>query len=214
LAAARAQEDVLAAQIANIDLQLNRANIVAPVAGLISARNAQIGAIASGNGQPLFTIIRDGALELSADVAEADLPRLTVGLPAALTLAASDAKLTGKIRLVGPTIDTATRLGNARVAIEVNPAVRSGMFAEADVLVTSRETLAVPVTSVGQSGSDSSVMVVKDGVVTETVVQTGIRHDGWIEIAGGLAEGDTIVAKAGAFVATGDKINPIPSETN
>ena len=214
LQSALAQQDVQAAQIANIDLQLNRAQIVAPVSGLISARNAQIGGIASGAGQPLFTIIRDGALELSADVAEADLPRITAGLPAILTLTASDATLNGHVRLVAPTIDTTTRLGNARIAIDANPAVRSGMFAQADILVIARETLAVPVTSVGQSGTDSTVMVVKDSLVTETAVITGIRNLGWIEITSGLNAGDTIVAKAGAFVSNGDKINPIPSETN
>ena len=67
------------AQLANVDLQLARTDVKAPFAGEITARNAQLGAIASAAGQPMFTLIRDGALELRADVAEADLTRLAGG---------------------------------------------------------------------------------------------------------------------------------------
>ena len=211
---AQAQLDVLAAQVANIDLQLARTQIVAPVSGQIAARNAQVGGIASGAGQPLFTIIKDGALELSADVAEIDLPSLTAGLPATLTLAAGNTALGGRIRLVAPTIDTTTRLGNARIAVDPSPMVRAGMFAQADILVATLDAIAVPVTAVGQSGQNTTVKRVKDGLVSEVPVTTGIRQGGWVQILSGLALGDTIVAKAGAFVSDGDKINPIPSKTN
>jgi HlyD family secretion protein len=214
LASARAQLDVQAAQMANIDLQLNRTQIVAPVSGQISARNAQIGGIASAAGQPLFTIIRDGALELSADVAETDLARLAPGLPANMTLASGVTGLTGTIRLVAPTIDATTRLGNARISIDPNPAIRAGMFASADILLSNRETLAIPVTAVGQSGTMTTVKLVKDSVVSEVEVKTGVRQGGWVEVLSGLSAGDAIVAKAGAFIAAGDKVNPIPSEIN
>ena len=139
---------------------------------------------------------------------------LTNDLPATLTLAAGDTTLSGHIRLVAPTIDTTTRLGNARIAVDPSPMVRSGMFAEADILVATHDAMAVPVTAVGQSGKDTTVKLVKDGLVSEVPVTTGIRQGGWVEVLSGLTLGDTIVAKAGAFVSDGDKINPIPSETN
>ncbi len=211
---AQAQLEVQAAQLANIELQLARTKIVAPVSGQIAARNAQVGGIASGAGQPLFTIIKDAALELSADIAEADLPRLTADLPTKLTLAAGDTQLSGHVRLVAPTIDATTRLGNARIAVDPSPMVRSGMFAEADILVATHDAIAVPVTAIGQSGKDTTVKRVKDGLVSEVTVTTGIRQGGWVEVLSGLNLGDTIVAKAGAFVSDGDKINPIPSQTN
>jgi HlyD family secretion protein len=214
LTSAQAQQDLLAAQMANIDLQLQRTSIVAPVSGLIATRNAQIGAIASSAGQPLFVIIRDGALELSADVAEVDLSRLQPGQTATVTLTGAAQPVTGTIRLVAPTIDTTSRLGNARVALDANPAIRSGMYAEADILVTAHDALAVPVTAVGSTADGSFVMAVKDGTVKRLPVTTGIRQGAWVEILSGLTEGDSLVAKAAAFVADGDKINPIPSETN
>jgi HlyD family secretion protein len=42
------------------------------------------------------------------------------------------------------------------------------------------------------------------------VVKTGIRDGSRIEILEGLMAGDLIVAKAGAFVRAGDRINPVP----
>lgn len=215
LASAQAQNEMMQAQLANIDLMLSRTEVKAPVAGVISARNAQLGAIASAAGQPMFVIIRDGALELAADISEADLARLAPGQSANLSLASGAADVAGEIRMVEPTINTQTRLGRARISIAANPAVRSGMFAEADILVTERESLALPVTAVSASGGQSLAVLVRDGVVGRVPVVTGIRDGGWVEIVSGLAEGDLVVLRAGAFVADGDQIDPVlASETN
>jgi HlyD family secretion protein len=212
--ATKAQLTLVQAQMSNIDLQLSRTQVVAPVAGVITARNAQLGAIASAAGQPMFSMIRDGALELRADVAEGDLNRLAPGQTAQLTLAATGQTVTGTVRLVEPTIDTATRLGHARIRFADSNSVRSGMYVEASVLVAERDTLALPVTAVGSEAGQSTVMTVKDGVIHRTVVQTGISDGAWIEIVSGLAAGDQVVAKAGAFVSDGDKINPVAAVTN
>ena len=214
LTAADAQVASVQAQLDTIALQISRAEVKSPVAGLITARNAQIGALASAQGGPMFVLTRDGALELRADVSEADLPRVQAGQTAMITLASGTAPLTGTLTLVEPSIDPATRLGRARITLDKPDQVRSGMFAEADILVVSRTAIAVPVTAVGSEGNETTVMTVKDGVVHRTVVTTGIRDGGWVEVLTGLAEGDQIVAKAGAFVTDGDKINPISDATN
>jgi HlyD family secretion protein len=216
LEAARAQVALAEAQLANVELQLTRTQVVAPVAGEITARNAQVGAIASASGQPMFTLIRDGALELRADVAESDLVRLQVGQTARLTVTGASEALTGTVHLVEPTIDPTTRLGRARIQIDDVTSVRSGMFVRAEVVVAERKTLAAPIAAVGATGTQAMVMRVRDGVVEQVPVTTGIRQGTWVEIIDGLSAGDTIVTKAGAFVRSGDKINPVaaPAETN
>ena len=210
LQSAEAQLDLQAAQMANVDLQLARTNIVAPVSGVISARNAQIGAIASSQGQPLFVIIRDGALELKADLAEADVARVLVDQTAIINLASGAAPVTGKVRLIEPTINVTSRLGSARISIDDTTNVRAGMYAEAVILVVARESLALPVTAVSSAADGDAVMVIKDGQAARVLVKTGIRDGGWIEVLSGLAAGDTVVTKAGSFVRPGDRVNPIP----
>ncbi len=210
LEAARAQVDLGEAQLQNVDLQLSRTEVKAPVSGKVVTRNARLGGIATAAGQTMFVIVRDGALELRADVAEADLLRLAEGQKAELHTVGADAGLAGTVRLVEPTIDVATRLGRARIAVDEPDRLRSGMFAEAEILVAESESLAVPVTAVGSDGDDTTVMRVTDGLVERVVVRTGIRDGQYVEILDGLIAGDLVVAKAGAFVRDGDRVSPVP----
>jgi HlyD family secretion protein len=210
VASAQAQLALVDAQIANAQLQLSRAEVKAPVAGLIVARNAQVGAIATAASGAMFTIVRDNAMELRADVAEQDLLRLAPGQSALLTATESAAPISGEVRLVEPSIDRQSRLGTARIVIDEPERVVKGMFLTAEIKVSEDESLAVPVTAVGAGPEGAAVMRVRDGVVERVNVTTGIRDGGMIGIVEGLSEGDLVVTKAGAFVRPGDRINPIP----
>jgi HlyD family secretion protein len=209
LASAEAQVGLIHAQIADVDLSISRTEVRAPVAGVVAERNARIGAIASaGGGTAMFTLIRDGALELHADVVEADLLRLAADQPAAIRVAGLAAPLTGHVRLVEPTVDATTRLGRVRIALDDPAAVREGMFGEAEITVSERAGAAVPVTAMS---ADGSVLRVDDGVVHRVPVTAGIRDGALVEIREGLGAGDLLVARAGAFVREGDRINPVPA---
>lgn len=211
LEAARAQKALVEAQIENLNLQLARTEVKAPVAGEVVARNAMVGAIASAAGSPMFTLIRDSRLELHADVSERFVLKLGPGQEATLRSVGIVTPMKGMVRLVQPTIDPQTRLGQVRIEIDPSQPVRMGMFMEAEILVAERETLAVPVTAVGSGEGQTTVMRVTDGKVSRVPVELGIRDGGMIEVASGLSEGDLIVTKAGAFVRDGDRINPVPA---
>lgn len=213
LEAARANLALVEAQLANVDLLLSRTEVKAPVAGEITARNAQVGAIASA-AQPMFSLIRDNALELRADVAEGDVLRLDRGQTATLHLAGVATPATGSVRLVEPAIDAATRMGRIRITLDDDTPLRAGMYAEAEVLVAERKALAVPITALGISAEGPTVLKVTGDTARLVAVETGIREAGWVEILSGLSEGDTVVAKAGAFVRDGDRITPVPAQTN
>lgn len=210
--AARAQRALVEAQMANVDLQLSRTEVKAPFGGEITARNAQLGAIASAQGQPMFTLIRDGALELRADISETDLGRIAIGQKVALTLVGSATPVTGTVRLIEPVIDPATRLGRARITFDDSSTIRSGMYAEAEILVKEADVPAVPITAIGASKGENTVMLVTNGIASLQIVTTGIRDGGWVEIAKGATAGQTVVTKAGAFVRDGDHINPIAAK--
>lgn len=216
LEAAKAQLALAEAQLDNIRLQLERTEVKAPVAGKVVARNALVGGVASAAGQPMFVIIRDGALELQADVAERDILKLKPGQAVMMAGVGSAGTLTGRVRLVEPAIDAATRLGRARIAIDQSDAVRSGMFLDAEVLVDERQAVAVPVTAVGSApeGGATVMKVSAEGLVSRVAVTTGIRDGGYVEIVTGLSAGDMVVTKAGAFVRDGDRVNPVAAATN
>lgn len=216
LEAARAQLSLAQAQLANVDLQLTRTSVVAPVSGEVVERNALVGGIASAAGPAMFKLIRDGALELRADVAEADLVRLAPQQTVKMRAVGTTEPLVGVVRLVEPTIDTISRLGRVRISLDRPELVRSGMFVDATVLVAERQTVAVPVTAVGSGIDGATVMRVREGLVERIAVTTGIRDGGMVEILSGVVPGDLIVTKAAAFVRDGDRINPVLAqvETN
>ncbi|EKF60237.1 HlyD family protein secretion protein [Agrobacterium albertimagni AOL15] len=200
---------VVDSQIADINLRLARTEVKSPVAGTISVRNARIGAIASGAGQPLFTVIRDGQIELVADVPENDILRLQAGQKAAISVAGRAEPLSGSIRLVSPVIDPVTRLGSVHIALDDDAAARSGMYGNAAIIVTETKGIALPLSAITTEGGKTTVRKVSDGSVQMVEIRTGIQDGAYVEVTEGLSEGDKVVAKAGVFVRDGDRINPV-----
>lgn len=212
IAVAEADIRLAEAQIADVDLRLARTIVKSPVAGVVSTRSARIGAIASGAGTPLFTIIRDGALELEADVAEDMILKLAPGQKAKITLAGGAARLSGAIRLVAPTLDAQSRLGRVHIRLDEPARARAGMFASAEIIAEEHEGIVLPLSAVTTARGETLVRQVVDGVVRLIPVETGIQDGQVIEIVSGLAAGDEVVAKAGAYVRDGDRINPVRPE--
>jgi multidrug efflux pump subunit AcrA (membrane-fusion protein) len=107
-AAETAQARLAAAQARrqSAGLRKSKTEILAPDAGIISARGATVGATVQP-GQELFRLIRGGRLEWRAEVAAADLSRLRPGVPASVTTPAGE-RLEGKVRVLAPTVDTRT----------------------------------------------------------------------------------------------------------
>ncbi|MBP2558036.1 HlyD family secretion protein [Neorhizobium galegae] len=203
---------VVDAQIEDINLKLARTGVKAPVGGVISVRNAKVGAIASGTGNPLFTIIKDGAIELVADLSETDIQKIKAEQKAIVTVAGGKVKIEGKVRLVSPTVDPVTRLGAVHIVIDDESGARSGMYASAEIVVTETNALALPLSAVTTGRNGSTARKVEDNVVKQVKIETGIQDGGFVQVVSGLTAGDIVVAKAGAFVRDGDKIAPVPAE--
>ncbi|MFB9793189.1 efflux RND transporter periplasmic adaptor subunit [Shinella granuli] len=209
IAVSQADIKVAQSQIDDIDLKLARTAVKSPVAGIVSARTAKVGAIASGAAAPLFTVIRDGEIELKADVSEDGILKLAPGQKATVTLAGGAATLTGTIRLIEPTLDPQSRLGRVYIRFDEPGKARAGMFASAEIVVEEKQGIVLPLSAVTTAGGKTVARKVENGVVTLVPVETGIQDGQVIEIVSGLAAGDEVVAKAGAYVRDGDRVNPV-----
>lgn len=203
---------VVDAQIADIDLKLSRTSVKTPVAGIVSAKNARVGAIASGSGNPLFTVIKDNAIELVADLSETDIQKVKAGQKAIIAVAGGTDRIEGKVRLVSPTVDATTRLGSVHILLPADSPARAGMYGSAEVVISSANALALPLSAVTSGRKGSSTRRVENGVVKQVAVEIGIQDSGFVEIKSGISAGDVVVEKAGAFVRDGDKINPVPAD--
>ncbi|CAD7050623.1 efflux RND transporter periplasmic adaptor subunit [Pseudorhizobium endolithicum] len=212
VAVGEADIKVVESQIADIDLKLARTGVTTPYAGIVSARHAKVGAIASGAGEPLFTVIRDGALELVADLSETDIRKIKPGQNAVVSIAGGAGTLEGEVRLVSPTVDPVSRLGFVRIDIDEKSGARAGMYGSAEIIVSETTALALPLSAVTTAREGSFARKVEDGIVKQVEIEAGIQDGGFVEVASGLKAGDMVVEKAGAFVRDGDRINPVQAD--
>jgi len=186
------------------------ATVTAPVAGTILHRSAIIGTTASARAQPLFEIIPKGELEVSAEVSARDLARVAPGQKAKVKVMGAG-EYPGAVRLVLPAVDPATQQGEVRVFLGADPALRTGAFARAIVTLGENCAVAIPLSAILYGDEGAVVQVVRDDHVETRTVETGLASDGQVQIGKGLADGDLVVLRAGAFLRDGDPVRPIPA---
>jgi HlyD family secretion protein len=199
------------AQLMNPETQ-SQIPVQAPVAGIVRSANTVIGSFASAKAQPLFQIIAGGELELSSQIATKYLSRLSVGLPAKIKVAGME-ELPGKVRFVSNMVDPTTQLGEVRLSVGSDPGLKAGMLGRA--YISSGRTcgaISVPLSALLYSEEGTVVQVVRDEKVESQFVTTGLKSEGNIEIRQGVAEGDMVVSRAGAFLRDGDRVTPLVEE--
>lgn len=197
------------------EVRLNQSRVLAPDSGVISARNATVGAVVQP-GTELFRLIRRGRLEWRAEVTSAELGRLAKGTPARVT-AASGAQLHGRVRTIAPTVDPQTRTALVYVDLDAGPQgpsqARAGMFARGDFELGGSTALTVPQAAVVvRDGFSYVYRIGADGRVAQAKVQTGRVAGDRVEVVSGLAADARIVAAGGGFLNDGDLVRVVPAK--
>ncbi|MEE8531824.1 MAG: efflux RND transporter periplasmic adaptor subunit [Hyphomicrobium sp.] len=205
---AQAEKGQVEAQRRGLEWRLANTKVTAPEDGLISRRDARIGAMASASAEPMFHIVARGEVELDAEVIETELARIHVGQKARIDVAGVG-EVTGTVRLVSPEINADTRLGRVRIFLGDDPKLRIGGFARGVIDTAEARGLSVPTAAVVFDSSGAFVQVVRDGRVERRVIETGLVAAGLVEVREGLALGDVVVAKAGTFLRDGDAVRPV-----
>lgn len=179
----------------------------APAAGTVIQVSARAGQFASPQLGPLMRIATDDQIELEAEVPGLHMLKLSVGAPVRITVE-NGPDLSGRVRLVSPSIDARTQLGNVRIAVVRDPSVRIGMFARATIDAARSCGVSIPLLAV----EHQTVQVVHDDVVEVRRVQTGLMSDTSVEIRDGVKEGEVVVANAGTSLHDGDHVKTMFAE--
>jgi multidrug efflux pump subunit AcrA (membrane-fusion protein) len=184
--------------------------VQAPVAGLISSSSATIGAMASGKGEPLFTIVARSEYDIVGMVPVKDIARLAVGQQARVRISGAG-EVDGRVRRVAPTVEPNSQLGQVFVAI--TPTRRFLVNSAGRALIKTGQScgISVPLTAILYGTAGTVVQVVRRARVETRRVETGLMSAGQVEIKDGLVEGDTVVARAGALLREGDPVRTVTS---
>ncbi len=196
VATSRARLAAADARLRQMGNQTRDTRVVAPVSGIIDKRMVE-GSAHVSKGAPLFTIVRNGTLELAAAVPARRAAEVRVGQ---IVHFVADAKrFDGRVARVSPTVDPTTRAITAYVEIP-NPGgtLRGGTFATGRVVSrTLTDVLLVPTTALRQSQEDGKPFVYRlDGkTINVAPVQLGAvdERSGIAQVTDGLHGGDRVI---------------------
>ncbi|MDO8329600.1 MAG: efflux RND transporter periplasmic adaptor subunit [Fluviicoccus sp.] len=209
---AKARLDVQKAAAHALQIRLNQTKVLAADDGIISARNATVGAVTPA-GQELFRLIRQGRLEWRAEVAASDLAAIRPGQRVRITPAGGSV-IEGKVRMVAPTVDTATRNGLVYVDLPKTGVAKAGMFARGEFAIGGSSAFTLPQTAVLLRDGYSYVFLVHpDNKVRQLKVAVGRRLGDRIEITTALDANGRYVAAGGGFLSDGDLVRVVPAPT-
>jgi multidrug efflux pump subunit AcrA (membrane-fusion protein) len=182
--------------------------LAAPVAGTISASTAVVGAIASGKGEALFSIIARNEFDLVGLVPVRDISKLAVNQTARIKIIGAG-EVDGKVRRVATTIEPNSQLG--QVIVQVTAPRRLLVNSSARALIKTGQScgVSVPLTAILYGSAGTVVQVVRRARVETRRVEVGLMSAGQVEIRDGLVEGDIVVARAGALLREGDPVRPV-----
>jgi multidrug efflux system membrane fusion protein len=189
-----------------IELEIEKTEIKAPFAGIIEARQIQIGDIVSP-GSPIATIVDEDPFLVVGQVSENDIGSVRVGSSASARLL-DGRELDGTVRFLGIVADAQTR--TFRIELEVrngDRTLRAGLTA--DMSIPAGRTLAHFVSPaalvLGESGTVGVKTVNADGVVEFHAARViAADNDGaWLD---GLPLSVAIITVGHQFVRTGDVV--------
>jgi multidrug efflux pump subunit AcrA (membrane-fusion protein) len=217
LAAANARRQQISARIQQAEAEVEAAEvargysrIVSPIDGIVTARQADPGALAMP-GMPLLAIEDDRTYELEVSLEDSRAAKVRIGQSAQVEVDALDGvTLKGRIREIIPSSDPATRTYTAKLQLTTSlPAtfvLRSGFFGRAIFPAGERQALVVPETALTRRGQLEGIYIVENDIAMRRLVKTGKRYGSGVEIISGLSPGTRILPAPPAEVSDGTKI--------
>lgn len=213
----RAAEDNVRASQANLqrllDLQ-GYQKITAPFAGVVTARNVDVGALISTNGStPLFKIAQTDVLRIMIDVPEQSSPFIKVGEPAEITLQEfAGRKFLGRVSRTANALDANTRTLPTEVQVPNHDlTLLPNMYAKVN-LIGARTTPALMIPGdalIVRPEGTQVAMLASGNHVHFQPVEVGRDYGPEIDIRSGLKAGEKVILNPTDDVREGIQVNPV-----
>ncbi|HEX2870794.1 MAG TPA: efflux RND transporter periplasmic adaptor subunit [Polyangiaceae bacterium] len=176
--------------------------VTAPSSGFVTRKGAVQGVYVQP-GMELFEISDLSKVWLQASVYEYDIARVRIGQRASVVIGAySKDPIEGKVGFVYPAVDSSTRTSTVRIEVDNKELkLQPGMYGTVAIQVDAAEGVVVPNEALVDTGEHQYVFVTKGGGRFEPRrVKAGTRSGGKVQIAQGVAAGETVVTTAGFLI--------------
>lgn len=181
-----------AAGVKEAEVGLGFTRVIAPMAGLVTARMIDPGSMALP-GVPLFTIEDTTSFRIETDVAEAQAGKIVPGMAVRVIIPEQDRELAGTVSEVVSALDPRSRTFPVKIAV-AGAELESGRFVRVRIPVATRKALLLPASAVVEKGQLTGVYVVGDNrVVTYRLIRIGRPHGDRLEILAGVNPGERII---------------------
>lgn len=201
------------AQLSAAKVQLAQTKLVALQSGTVLSRSVEPGDVVQP-ARTLLVLAADANVQLVVQPDERSLAWIALGQKARASADAyPQAVFDAVVGYIAPAVDPQRGSVEVRLDVASPPAfLRPDMTVSVDLTVaTKRGVLTLPSETVrGLATATPHVFVVEGGRIARRDVQFGIRGEGSIEIAGGLAEGVEVVVPDGRVLAVGARVRTEP----
>ena len=180
----------------------------APMTGLVAQRLAQPGERVAIDPR-ILEIVDLGRLELEASLSPADSLRVKTGQVARLTIEGATAPLAATVVRINPNALSGSRAVLAYLAVQPNPGLRQGLFAQGTLATGTVALLAAPLSAVRTDKPQPYVQLIQDGTVLHQTVVLGTRgeRDGQSLVGvQGVAENALLLAGSVGSLRAGTKV--------
>lgn len=220
---AQTQVEIFESGLRFIEEQIRNTEIYAPIDGVVTVKKAFLGETVTpqgfggaGSAGATFAVIVDlDSLEMEADINEQNLGKVSLGMPAEVTLDAyPDQPYRARLRQIVPTADR--QKGSVKVKVELldkddkvlpEMSCRVSFLNPESFVDDGRPRVMIPDSSVVSSDGTNGVFLVEEGKVRFQAITPGITTGSQIEVKEGLSGGEEIVTEAaGLDLEDGQKI--------
>lgn len=185
-----------------------RLTVRSPATGYVLEKDIVEGA-AVEPGKRLYRIADLTRVWVEAEVYEQHVPLIEKGQGATVRLSnVAGQPVVGTVSFIHPTIDPRTRTARIRIELANDDfALKPDMFAEVDIKVDHGTALAVPEAAIVYSGPRRIVFVdIGQDRLRPTVIEVGVKSDGYVEVLKGLEAGDKVVVSGNFLVAAESRL--------
>ena len=179
-----------------------------PIDGVVTARNYDPGDMFAG--LPVLQVMQISTLKVALSLSEQYFHMVKLGMPVEITVDAIPGnKFEGKISLINPAVDLASRTLGIEVAVSnKDNLLRPGMFSRSNIIFGTQPGIMVEDVAIQrQLGSnDNFLFVAKDGVAERRVVTTGIQVGNMVNVTSGVQPGDEVIVAGISKLINGAEI--------